>query len=148
MFGGQHPDLQSGQGFETGGGQAGKLLCIEAYQLPRGQRLYLLRAQTRDHISLEAVELCNAQAGNVFGVKKIEVGGGECAQLQGAQSLHLRCRQKRTFVTVNEQAVREVAAVKCADLPTGQDQHVPRFHCPDLCTAHGCNLSCRQQTNI
>ena len=83
LLGGQYPDLQSGQCFEAAGRQAGKLLCVEANQLPCGQRLHLLRAQPRNDIGLEAVELLDAQAGNVFGVKKIKVGRCECAQLQG-----------------------------------------------------------------
>ena len=78
---GQHPDLQSRQGLEAAGRKAGKLLCIEADQLTCGQRLHLRCAQTRDHIGLETVELPNAQAGNVFGVKKIKMGGGKGAQL-------------------------------------------------------------------
>jgi hypothetical protein len=57
LFGGQDPDLQCGQRFETACGQTCKLLGIESYQLTRRQSLHLLCAQTGNDVGFKAVEL-------------------------------------------------------------------------------------------
>ena len=105
-------------------------------------------AQSGNDIGLETVELVHTEFGHVLCIKECQMPCVECVELGCGQALHLFDRQQSTFVAIHQQAISKLAAVKRANLSTGEHQQIAGFNGRNLCTAHGGNLRCRKQLHI